>query len=176
MQAGRVEDFAEQDLKTLAGYDPAQAPTQVLESPKDVHAREQAIADTARRAKLEKGAAERLRARLGQLDEAGFTHYANITIEESDFVNGRLDRAKVLAAVEQHVGNYAASEAPWLVDALLGRLQGAKAGATVDVSETYSAAYAVSAVKAHRLALHEGAAGSYAYMGAMLGAARRSAR
>jgi RHS repeat-associated protein len=168
VQAGRIEDFAEQDLKTLAGYDPAQVRTQVLESPKDAHARAQARADTARRAKLEKGAAERL-ARLGQLDEAGFTHYANITIEESDFVNGRLDRAKVLAAVEQHVGNYAASEAPWLMDALLGRLQGAKAGATFDVSEIYSTAYAVSAVKAHGIALHEGAAGGYAYMGAMLG-------
>ena len=54
------------------------------------------------------------------------------------------------------MGNYAASEAPWLVDALLGRLEGAKAGATVDVSETYSAAYAVSAVKAHRVALARG--------------------
>ena len=168
VQAGRVEDFAEQDIKTLAGYDPAQAPTQVLESPKEAHARTQARADTARRAKLEKGAAERL-ARLGELNEAGFSHYANITIEESDFVNGRLDREKVLAAVEQHVGTYAASEAPWLVDALLGRLQGAKAGATVDVSEVYSAAYAVSAAKAYQVAAHEGAAGGYAYMGAMLG-------
>jgi RHS repeat-associated protein len=168
VQAGRIEGFAEQDLKTLAGYDPAQAPTQVLESPKEAHARTQAKADTARRAKLEKGAAERL-ARLGELNEAGFSHYANITIEESDFVNGRLDRAKVLAAVEQQVGTYAASEAPWLVDALLGGLRGAKAGATVDVSEVYSAAYAVSAAKAHQVAAHEAAAGGYAYMGAMLG-------
>jgi hypothetical protein len=75
----------------------------------------------------------------------------------------------VLATVEKHAGTYATTEAPGLADLLLSRLQGKKAGESVDISELYSVGYETSAAKAHQVALGQGRAGGYAYMGAFLG-------
>jgi RHS repeat-associated protein len=144
VNAGRIEDIAPFVEAQAQGYEPRDPATATFASPSQVEAQAKADANKSRRIKMQQDAAEQRLGRLDELGMGGFTHYAEITIEESDFKNGRLDHSKILDAVEAKTGKYAGLEVGGLGDALGQQLAGAQAGDRIDVSELYSLAYNAS--------------------------------
>jgi hypothetical protein len=167
--AGRLEDVGPYYEAAAQGYEPRDPAASLLQSPQQIQDQAKADANKSRRIQLQKDWAEKQLGRLDELSAGGFSHYAEITIEESDFRGGKLDHAKILAAVEAQTGKYASLELPGLASALGKSLEGAKAGDRLDISEIYSLAYNASQARAEAVADAIGSPGSIKGLSAIIG-------
>ena len=169
MSAGRLEDVGPYAEAAAQGHEPRDPATGLFLSPDQIQKQAEADADKNRRIKLQKDWAEKRLARLDELSSSGFSHYAEITIEESDFSNGRLDHSKILSAVEAQTGKYASLELSGLASAIGRSLEGARAGDRLDISEIYSLAYNASQARAEAVAGDIGSPGSIRGLSAIIG-------
>jgi hypothetical protein len=157
--------------KVAQGYEPRDPAIGLLLSPEQIQELARLEQTRPERAAANKEWAESRLARLDELLGEGLFQYAEITIQESAFRDGRLDTGRILEALEGRVGQYASLEVPELRQALDQALKDAKPGDVLDVSELYSVAYQSSRNRALSLAESIGKPGSIRYWSAIIGQA-----
>jgi hypothetical protein len=169
--AGPVADLGLMAEKVAQGYEPRDPATGLFLTPEQIQELVRLEQARPERAAADKEWAESRLARLDQLLGEGLFQYAEITIQESAFRDGRLDTGRILEALESRVGQYASLEVPELREALEQTLKDAKPGDVLDVSELYSVAYQSSRNRTLSLAESIGKPGSIRYWSAIIGQA-----